>query len=108
MILSTYAATLVLCLFRIGIVITAYFDLKVKQYNIINAFIYALRQSDGPTVTCYIPDGFPIPGMLIEVKQALYGLIDLSSLWYKEFTSTLVKLKLKPIKEEPYIYVTID
>jgi hypothetical protein len=47
-------------------------------------------------------------GMLVEVKQALYGLVDLPSLWYKEFTSTLVKLKLEPIKEEPCIYATID
>jgi hypothetical protein len=51
-------------------------------------------------------DGFPILGMLIEVKQALYGLVDSPLLWYKKFTSTLVKLKLEPIKEEPYIYVT--
>jgi hypothetical protein len=29
-ILSTYAATLVLCLFRIGMVIAAHFDLEVK------------------------------------------------------------------------------
>ena len=55
-----------------------------------------------------MPDGFPMPGMLVEVKQALYGLVDSPSLWYKEFTSTLVKLKLEPIKEEPCIYITVD
>jgi hypothetical protein len=55
-----------------------------------------------------MPDGFPMLGMLIEVKQALYGLVDSPLLWYKEFTSTLVKLKLEPIKEEPYIYTTLD
>jgi hypothetical protein len=49
-----------------------------------------------------------MPGILVEVKQALYGLVDSPSLWYKEFTSTLVKLKLEPIREEPYIYVTPD
>jgi hypothetical protein len=27
-------------------------------------------------MTCYMPDGFPMLGMLIEVKQALYGLVD--------------------------------
>jgi hypothetical protein len=30
-------------LFRIGIAIIAHFNLEVKQYNIINAFIYAFR-----------------------------------------------------------------
>jgi hypothetical protein len=59
-------------------------------------------------VTCYMPDGFPMPGMLVEVKQALYGLVDSPLLWYKEFTSTLVKLKLEPIKEELCIYATVD
>jgi hypothetical protein len=59
-----------------GIVITAHFNLEVKQYDVINAFIYAFRQSDGLPVTYYILDGFSMPGMLIEVKQALYSLID--------------------------------
>jgi hypothetical protein len=74
--LSTYTATLVLRSFRIGIIIVAHFDLEVKQHDMINAFIYASRQLDGPPVTYYMPNGFPIPGILIEVKQALYGLVD--------------------------------
>jgi hypothetical protein len=75
-ILSTYAATLALCLFRITMAIAAHFDLEVKQHDVINAFIYASRQLKEPPVTCYMPDGFPIPGILIEVKQALYSLVD--------------------------------
>jgi hypothetical protein len=63
---------LALRLFKIGITITAYFNLEVKQHDVINAFIYASRQSDRPPM----PDGFPILGMLIEVKQALYSLVD--------------------------------
>ena len=59
-------------------------------------------------MTCYILDGFFILRILVEVKQALYGLVDSSSLWYKEFTFTLVKLELELIKEEPCIYVTAD
>ena len=72
----TYAAILVLYLFRMGIAIIAHFNLKVKQYNIVNIFIYTLRQLDGPTITCYILNGFLIPRMLIKVKQALYNLVD--------------------------------
>jgi hypothetical protein len=47
-------------------------------------------------------------GMLVEVKQALYDLVDSPLLWYKEFTFMLIKLKLELIKEEPYIYATLD
>jgi hypothetical protein len=67
-------------LFRMGIAIAAHFDLEVKQHDVINAFIYASRQLDGPPVTCHMPDGFPMPGILVEVKQALYGLVDSPSL----------------------------
>ena len=74
--MSTYAATLASRLFRIGIAIIVHFNLEVKQYNVINAFIYAFRQLDGPPMTYYMLDGFPMPGMLIEVKQALYSLVD--------------------------------
>jgi len=42
-ILSTYIATLVMCSFKIFIAIIAYFDLKIKQFNIINAFINTKR-----------------------------------------------------------------
>jgi hypothetical protein len=60
--------------------IVAHFNLEVKQHDVINAFIYTSRQLDGPPMTCYIPDGFPMPGILIEVKQALYSLVDSPSL----------------------------
>jgi hypothetical protein len=79
-ILSTYAATLALRLFRIAMAIAAHFNLEVKQHDVINAFIYASRQLKEPPVTCHMPDGFPMPGILIEVKQALYGLVDSPSL----------------------------
>ena len=60
--------------------IITHFDLEIKQYDVVNAFIYALRQSTRPAVTCYILNGFFIPGILVEVKQALYGLISSPSL----------------------------
>ena len=42
-ILLTYAITLVMCSFKIFIAIVAYFNLKIKQFDIINAFINAKR-----------------------------------------------------------------
>jgi hypothetical protein len=41
--LSTYIATLATRSFKIFIAIIAYFDLKIKQFNVINAFINAKR-----------------------------------------------------------------
>jgi hypothetical protein len=41
MIRETYAATLAACSFRILMAIIAYFDLELKQYDAVNAFIYA-------------------------------------------------------------------
>jgi hypothetical protein len=42
-ILLTYIAILIARLFRIFIAIIAYFDLKIKQFDIINAFANAKR-----------------------------------------------------------------
>ena len=39
----TYVATLVAYSFRIIMAIVAYFNLEVKAFNIVNAFINALR-----------------------------------------------------------------
>ena len=43
--------------------------------------------------------------MCVEVDRALYGLKDSPALWYKEFSSTLVKLKLISCKEEPCMFI---
>ena len=41
--MSTYAATLAARSFKIFIAIIAYFDLEIKQFDIINAFANAKR-----------------------------------------------------------------
>ena len=41
--MSTYIATLIARSFKIFIAIIAYFDLKIKQFDVINAFINAKR-----------------------------------------------------------------
>jgi hypothetical protein len=47
--------------------ITAYFDLEIKQFDIINAFINIERDSNRPIVVYKLPDGFKVPGYIIEV-----------------------------------------
>jgi hypothetical protein len=88
--------------------IAAHFDLEIKQFNVINAFINANRPSNSALVACQLPDGFKQLGMCVEVDRALYGLKDSPALWYKEFSSTLQRLKLVACKEEPCIFIDTD
>jgi hypothetical protein len=55
-------------------VIIAYFDLEIKQFNIINMFINMERDSNRPIVVCKLLDGFKVPGYIVEINRALYGL----------------------------------
>jgi hypothetical protein len=50
--LLTYIATLVACLFRIFIAIIAYFDLEIKQFDVINTFANAKRLINSLLVAC--------------------------------------------------------
>jgi sRNA-binding regulator protein Hfq len=54
--------------------IAAYFDLEIKQFDIINVFINTERDSNRPIVIYKLPDGFKVPGYIIEVDRALYRL----------------------------------
>jgi sRNA-binding regulator protein Hfq len=47
--------------------IAAYFDLKAKQYDVINAFINAQRDLESALVTCHLLDGFKREGMVVEL-----------------------------------------
>jgi len=75
-ILSTYATTLVARSFRIACIIAAHFDLEMKQFDIVNAFVNAVRSSEGLPVICKLLPGFERPGYVMEVDRALYGLRD--------------------------------
>jgi hypothetical protein len=75
-VLLTYAATLAARSFRMAMAITAHFDLEAKQYDIVNAFINAQRDPESALVTYHLPDGFKRKGIIVELQQALYGLVD--------------------------------
>jgi hypothetical protein len=74
--------------------IAAVFDLEIRQYNAVNAFINAKLSK---LVYYYYPEGFSQDGHVLELLMALYGLKILPLLWYKELTSTLAKFRLKPV-----------
>jgi hypothetical protein len=85
--------------------IAAHFDLEIEQFDVINAFVNAMRGENTPQIACRLPDGFKVPGRCVLIDRALYGLKDSPALWYKEFASTLGKVGLVACKEEPCIFV---
>nr|XP_036576325.1 reverse transcriptase domain protein [Colletotrichum truncatum]KAF6783050.1 reverse transcriptase domain protein [Colletotrichum truncatum] len=105
---QTYAATLAARTFRVAMALAAEFDLEVDQFDVVNAFLNATRGPNDPPVVCYLPDGFKQNGKYVELRRALYGLRDAPLLWYKEFSSTLRRLGLKPASEDPCLFTSND
>ena len=103
-IISTYAATLAARSFRVAMAIAARFDLEINQFDVVNAFVNAVRDSRSEPVNCKLPPGFQQPGKAVEIDRALYGLRDSPALWYQDFSTTLIALGLKACAKEPCIY----
>jgi hypothetical protein len=62
--------------FKIGAAIVAYFDLEIKQFDVINAFINAVYSSELSLVICKLPLSFKKLGYVTKVNRALYSLRD--------------------------------
>lgn len=105
---QTYAATLAAKTFRVAMALAAQFDLEIHQFDVVNAFLNAVRGPNDPPITCYLPDGFKKDGKVVELRRALYGLRDAPLLWYKEFSSTLLRLGLHPTSEDPCLFQSRD
>jgi hypothetical protein len=99
----TYAATLAAKSFRTAMAIAAEFDLEIRQYNVVGAFLNALITADNPVV-CELPDRFRKEGKCVRLNRALYGLRDSPLLWYEEFSGLLKSLGLTSAKEEPCLF----
>jgi hypothetical protein len=103
-IISTYAATLAARSFRIASALAAYFDLEIKQFDVVNVFVNTKRDTRSTLVAAHLPDGFKQEGKCVEIDRALYGLRDSPALWYRDFASTLDELGLVGCKEEACIF----
>jgi hypothetical protein len=53
----------------------AQYDLKCKQYNMIEAFLNAIRQNS-EKLYAELPTGYKKPGKCIEILKAIYELKD--------------------------------
>jgi len=82
--------------------IAARFNLELKQYDAVNAFINAQLED---TIYIRMPPGHKNPGKILRLQKALYGLQQSPLLWQKELTSTLLALRFQIILHEPYILI---
>jgi hypothetical protein len=98
---DSYAATLAAKVFRSLMAIAARFDLEAVQIDAVNAFINGLLDEE---VYTYLPDGFKVPGKLLRLRRALYGLRRSPLLWLQELSSALLELGLKPIPEAQCLF----
>ena len=98
---DNYAATLAAKVFRSLMAITAVFDLEAVQLDAINAFVNGTLDEE---VYTYMPDGFRIPGKVLHLVRALYGLRRSPLIWLQEFSRTLKSLGLTQIPESQCLY----
>jgi hypothetical protein len=64
----TYATTLTARLFRVIITIAVCFDLKIKQFNIVNVFMNTKRDSRSVLVAYKLLNRFKQPRMCVEIN----------------------------------------
>jgi hypothetical protein len=57
-IILTYTTILITRLFRITSTLATYFNLEIKQFNIINVFINTKRDTRSTLVAAYLPNSF--------------------------------------------------
>jgi hypothetical protein len=98
---DNYAATLAAKVFRSLMAITAIFDLEAIQLDAINAFVNGTLDEE---VYTYMPDGFKVPGKVLHLVRALYGLRRSPLIWLQEFSRTLSALGLTQVPESQCLY----
>jgi hypothetical protein len=81
-----------------ALVIAARFNLELKQFNVTNAFVYALIDC---IVYMKMLRGYLILGKILKLNKALYGLRILLLLWQRDFTSYLRTQGFSAVPYEP-------
>jgi hypothetical protein len=81
----------------------AQYDLKCNQYNVMEAFLNAIRKSS-KKLYAELPAKYKKSGKCIKILKAIYGLKDSLLLWYKELSGALESMGLILSKEEPCLF----
>jgi len=99
---ETYAATLAGRSFRALIAIANRFDLELKQYDAVNAFVNAPLDE---VVYMRLPPGRRRSDKVLLLKKALYGLRKSPLLWQRHLTKSLTDFECEKIKQDPCILI---
>ena len=91
---ETYAATLAAQVFRAAMAVSAAFDYKIRQYDIVAAYTNANLMQP---IVAHMPDGFHKEGQFLLVMKALYGLPESALLWQNHLQATLINIGLYPV-----------
>ena len=94
---STYTATLAERSFHTLITIAAQFDLELIQYDTVNTFVNAKLDEE---VYMKMLSGYRCTGTILKLDRVLYSLQKSLLLWQRELTSTLKKIRFKPVPHE--------
>jgi hypothetical protein len=100
---STYAATLAAKFFRTLIAYAAQYDLKCNQYDIMEAFLNAIRKSS-EKLYAELPAEYKKSGKCIKVLKAIYKLKNSLLLWYKKLNEALENIGFILSKKEPCLF----
>ncbi|EED11486.1 hypothetical protein TSTA_007760 [Talaromyces stipitatus ATCC 10500] len=92
---DTYAATLAARSFRIFMAIAAHFNLELKQYDTVNAFVNAILDEE---IFMRMAPRYRESGKIYQLNKALYRLRRSPLLWQKELTSTLIELVMNQLR----------
>lgn len=99
---DTYAATLALRIFRALIAIIYAFDLKTRQFDVVNAFPHVPLHEK---TFCQPPQRInTAAGRILQLHRALYGLKESPALWQKHFYNSLTELGLQAVPNAPCLY----
>jgi hypothetical protein len=92
--LDTYAATLAAEVMRFLLALAAYFDLEMRQYDAVTAFLNAPLDERIHTLP---PPGFGKKGQIWLLLMALYGLRRSPHLWHNELSGYLQSIGVMPV-----------
>ena len=98
---NNYVATLISRSFRIVIAIATRFNLKLLQFNAINAFVNVDLDED---IFIRILPGYRRFGTILKLNKALYDLRRLPLLQQRTLSRALQKLGFKAVPYEPYTF----
>jgi hypothetical protein len=101
---DVYAITATFRTFRLLMALVAAFDLEVIHLDAVNAFVNADVDEE---VYITMPEGYKEgkKDVVLKLQKALYGLRKSPKLWFIEISATLHRLGLKPVPDEPCLFV---